>query len=82
MNGLAPSNIPGCEAPLLSMSLPNPPAGPFAALQYRDFRLLWTGQVLSSIGTRMQGAALLWQIYALTHSKFTLDVESKGSQRG
>lgn len=54
------------------MSLPNPPAGPFAALQYRDFRLLWTGQVLSSIGTRMQGAALLWQIYALTHSKFAL----------
>ena len=54
------------------MSLPNPPAGPFAALQYRDFRLLWTGQVLSSIGTRMQGAALLWQIYALTHSKYAL----------
>ncbi len=54
------------------MSLPNAPAGPLAALQYRDFRLIWTGQVLSSVGTRMQGTALLWQLYALTHSKYAL----------
>jgi MFS family permease len=47
--------------------LPERP-GPFSALAYRDFRLLWAGQVLSLVGTRMQAGALLWQLYAVTGS--------------
>jgi MFS family permease len=35
-------------------------------LRHREFRLLWTGQVLSLVGTRMQGAALSWHLYDLT----------------
>jgi MFS family permease len=54
------------------MSLPNPPAGPLAVLRYRDYRLLWIGQVFSQIGSRMQGAALPWQLYLITHSKVAL----------
>ncbi|MBI3911254.1 MAG: MFS transporter [Armatimonadetes bacterium] len=54
------------------MSLPNEPVGPLAVLRYRDFRLLWVGQVLSMIGSRMQGAALLWHLYALTGSPYAL----------
>jgi MFS family permease len=54
------------------MSLPNPPAGPLASLQHRNFRLLWTGQVFSMIGSRMQAAALLWHIFVLTRSAFAL----------
>lgn len=50
----------------------NEPAGPFAALQYRDFRLLWSGQILSMVGTRMQAAALLWHVYQLTGSEYAL----------
>jgi len=46
--------------------------GPFAALAYRDFRLLWSGQILSMIGTRMQAAALLWHVYQLTGSEYAL----------
>ncbi len=43
-----------------------------AALQYRDFRLLWSGQLVSQIGTQMQAAALNWHIYKLTGSPVML----------
>lgn len=52
--------------------LPNEPAGPLAALQYRDFRLYWAGQLLSMLGTRMQAAAIAWHVYALTSSAYAL----------
>src|SRR5687768_18374443 len=37
-----------------------------AALAYRDFRLLWFGALLSSIGTWMQKVAQAWLIVTLT----------------
>lgn len=37
-----------------------------AALTYRDFRLLWFGALLSSIGTWMQRVAQAWLIVTLT----------------
>jgi MFS family permease/uncharacterized protein (DUF952 family) len=39
---------------------------------YRDFRLLWTGQLLSSIGTQMQMVAINWHVYHLTGSAVML----------
>ncbi len=39
---------------------------------YRDFRLFWTGGMLSSIGTQMQMVAINWHIYNLTHSPVML----------
>jgi MFS family permease len=47
-------------------------ASPLIALQYRDFRLLWIGQLLSSIGTQMQAITINWQIYVLTGSAVAL----------
>lgn len=44
----------------------------FAALRYRDFRLLWIGQIISNAGSQMQIVALNWQIYLLTNSAFAL----------
>ena len=35
------------------------------AFQHRDFRLLWGGQTLSSIGTQMQLIAVNWHVFAL-----------------
>ncbi len=35
------------------------------ALQHRDFRLLWAGQLISMIGTQMQITAVNWHIYEL-----------------
>lgn len=40
----------------------------FRALRHRDFRLLLIGQVVSLIGTWMQGLAQNWLIYRLTQS--------------
>ncbi len=44
----------------------------FPALQYRDFRLLWIGQLISQIGTQMQMVAINWHIYDLTGSAVML----------
>src|SRR3712207_8596906 len=35
------------------------------ALRYRNFRLLWTGQLISMCGSMMQNAAILWHISLL-----------------
>jgi MFS family permease len=49
-----------------------------AALTFRDFRLLWTGALLSSIGTWMQKIAQAWLIVTLTGtaSAFYLGLDS------
>lgn len=45
---------------------PQPAAGPFAALHFHDFRLLWLGQFVSQMGTQMTSVAITWQLYELT----------------
>src|SRR5512143_3717759 len=40
---------------------------PFIALQYRDFRLLWLGQLVSQAGSAMQTLAVNWHISVLTN---------------
>ena len=44
----------------------------FRALRSRNFRLYFTGQALSLLGTWMQKTAVSWVIYSLTHSKLML----------
>ena len=46
------------------------PPGPsaqtrLAALRYRDFRLLWFGQLLAGIGSQMQLTAVNWHVFEL-----------------
>ncbi len=43
-----------------------------AVLAVRDYRLYWTGNVVSKVGTEMQHVALAWQIYALTGQPLSL----------
>src|SRR5215203_3505593 len=49
-----------------------------AALAYRDFRLLWLGALVSSIGTWMQKVSQAWLIVTLTDttSAFFLGLDS------
>jgi predicted MFS family arabinose efflux permease len=47
----------------------------FKAFQYRDFRLMWFGACISSIGTWMQIVAQGWLIYRLSHSPFLLALD-------
>src|ERR1051325_5723458 len=44
----------------------------FAALRHRDFRLFWTGQFVSVIGSQMQLVTVNWHVYILTHSAAAL----------
>ena len=54
--------------------------GRFTALQYRDFRLFWFGQIISLSGTWMQSVAQGWLVYSLTKSPFYLGlVAASGS---
>lgn len=43
----------------------------FAALQYRDFRLLWFGRFVSSFGSQMQTIALSWHVFELLRAAST-----------
>jgi MFS family permease len=47
---------------------------PFVALQHRNFRLLWLGVLISSIGSEMQVVAVNWHVYLLTKSAFSLGI--------
>ncbi len=59
-----------------------------AALRYRDFRLLWLGQLISQMGTQMQFIAVNWHVYRLLRDEsytlslfgrsFALGVEAMG----
>jgi len=42
------------------------------AFRYRNFRLFWVGQLVSTIGTWMQTVALSWLVYTIKDSAFAL----------
>ena len=47
-----------------------------AALKHRNFRIFWTGQLISLIGTWMQNLAQGWLVLTLTDSPFLLGIVS------
>jgi predicted MFS family arabinose efflux permease len=48
----------------------------FKAFEYRDFRLLWFGACVSSVGTWMQIVAQNWLVLQMTNSPFLLGLDS------
>jgi len=46
----------------------------FSSLKYKNFRLLWTGAVISSTGDFLEIVALNWLVYELTNSPFYLGI--------
>jgi hypothetical protein len=58
----------------------NPSAIPrparLAALRHRDFRLFWSGQLVSLIGTWMQSVGQAWLVPEITGSAFHLGLVS------
>jgi MFS family permease len=48
----------------------------FAALRHRNFRLFYTGQAISLLGSWMQAVALSWLVLVLTNSSFYLGLVS------
>lgn len=47
---------------------------PLTVLRHRDFRLIWAGEAVSSLGTQMHALALSWQVFDLTGSVALLGV--------
>jgi MFS family permease len=56
----------------LRLALPTGAATTFRALRHRNFRLFWTGQLVSVTGTWMQSVAQGWLMYRLTRSPLLL----------
>jgi len=52
----------------------------FRSLQYRNYRLFFSGQSISLIGTWMQRIAMPWLVYHLTGSAFLLGLVSFAGQ--
>ncbi len=48
----------------------------FVSLRHRNFRLFWCGQLISLIGTWMQGLGQQWLVYVLTTSALKLGIVS------
>lgn len=66
------ASVPVQGRPIASTEITAPRQGMFAALAFRDYRLLWWGLVVSNIGTWMQMVAQGYLVYSLTHSPFAL----------
>src|ERR1700759_4476834 len=52
----------------------------FRAFHSRNYRLYFSGQSVSLIGTWMQRTAVSWVVYTLTHSAFMLGLSLFASQ--
>jgi len=52
----------------------------FRAFKNRNYRLFFTGQSISQIGTWMQRTAVSWVVYTMTHSAFMLGLTVFASQ--
>jgi len=50
------------------------------ALRYRNYRLFFSGQLISLVGTWMQNLAMGWLVYRMTNSAFALGVIGFSSQ--
>jgi MFS family permease len=52
----------------------------FRSLRYRNYRLFFSGQIISLVGTWMQTIAMSWLVYRITHSAFVLGLVAFSSQ--
>src|SRR3954470_20453377 len=48
----------------------------FSAFRFPNYRLLWTGNLLSNIGSWMQRVAQPWLVLTISHSPFLLGLDA------
>ena len=70
------SDIPPIEAPLEAPTA----LALLRVFRHRNYRLFFTGQLVSLMGTWMQSVAQGWLVYSMTHSPFLLGLTSFASQ--
>ncbi len=47
---------------------------PYAVLRFRDFRLIWSAEVVSQTGTHIQRVAVAWQVFEMPGDPLQLGV--------
>src|SRR5690348_5752564 len=70
-----PPEEPPSEQEIADIAAPRR-SGLLAVFRHRNYRLFFTGQLVSLMGSWMQNTAQPWLVYDLTHSKLLLGVVS------
>ncbi len=71
-----PPDEPPSEQEIRDIASPASALAILTVFRHRNYRLFFTGQLLSLMGTWMQNLAQSWLVYSLTHSTFWLGVTS------
>ena len=75
-----PMGEPPSETEVADLAHPSATQALFRVFRHRNYRLFFSGQLVSLMGTWMQTVAQAWLVYSLTHSTFLLGVTSFCSQ--
>src|SRR3954454_16771838 len=71
-----PPGEPPSEQELQDLARPSSALALFTVFRHRNYRLFFSGQLVSLMGTWMQSVAQAWLVYRLTHSPFLLGLTS------
>jgi predicted MFS family arabinose efflux permease len=73
---ITPPDEPPAEQEIEDIAAPGSTASLLHVFRHRNYRLFFTGQLISLMGTWMQNVAQSWLVYSLTHSPFLLGLTS------
>src|SRR5215472_3443178 len=62
------------EAEAVEVAAPARRGGMFSALRFRNYRLFWSGQLISVTGTFMQSTAQQWLVLQLSRDPLALGI--------
>ncbi len=71
-----PQEEPPAEAEIADLAEPSSAFALLKVFRHRNYRLFFSGQLVSLMGTWMQSVAQGWLVYSLTHSPLLLGVTS------
>jgi len=75
-----PPEEPPSERGLGDLARPSSALALLTVFRHRNYRLFFSGQLVSLMGTWMQTVAQAWLVYSLTHSPFLLGLTSFAAQ--
>jgi MFS family permease len=73
---ITPPDEPPAEQEIKDIARPDTAFALIRVFRHRNYRLYFTGQLVSLMGTWMQNVAQAWLVYSLTHSPFLLGLTS------
>ena len=73
---ITPPDEPPAEQEIQDIRSPDSALALLRVFRHRNYRLYFTGQLVSLMGTWMQNLAQGWLVYSLTHSPFLLGLTS------